>query len=99
MKNKEGILSSHELNQLKDFCNNCAKEDKKIWRKKKNPSYVPIDKKPDIPSSKNMNNKMGNKSYNYNNQKMNNNSNKKFSESFQKNWKYLNQIIKNYYIW
>ena len=45
MKNKEGIFSFQELSKLKDFCNNCAKEDKKIHEKRKNnPSYVPEEK-------------------------------------------------------
>ena len=89
MQNKEGIFSLHELNQLKNFCDNCAKEDKKIYEeRKKNPSYVPIDKKPEIPSYKNINNnKIGNKSNNNNQKNNNNNSNKKFSESFQKKLK------------
>ena len=48
MQNKEGIFSFNELLKLKDFCNNCAKEDKKIHEKRKvNPSYVPEDKKPE----------------------------------------------------
>ena len=48
MKNKEGIFSFQELSKLKDFCNNCAKEDKKIHEKRKNnPSYVPEEKKPE----------------------------------------------------
>ena len=88
MQNKEGIFSLHELNQLKNFCDNCAKEDKKIYEeRKKNPSYVPIDKKPEIPSHKINNNKIGNKSNNNNQKNNNNNSKKKFSESFQKKLK------------
>ena len=48
MKNNEGIFSFKELNKLKDFCNNCAKEDKEIHEKRKyNPSFVPKEKKPE----------------------------------------------------
>ena len=48
MKNNEGIFSFQELSKLKDFCNNCAKEDKEIHEKRKyNPSFVPKEKKPD----------------------------------------------------
>ena len=46
MQNKEGIFSFHELSQLKDFCNKCAKEDRKIYeQRKKNSYYKPEDKK------------------------------------------------------
>ena len=48
MKNNEGIFSYQELSKLKDFCNNCAKEDKEIHEKRKyNPSFVPKEKKPE----------------------------------------------------
>ena len=48
MQNKEGIFSFNELLKLKDFCNNCAKEDKEIHEKRKyNPSFVPKEKKPE----------------------------------------------------
>ena len=48
MQNKEGIFSYHELHQLRDFCNDCAKEDKRIYeQRKKNSSYMPEDKKPE----------------------------------------------------
>ena len=33
MKNNEGIFSFQEFSTLKDFCNNCAKEDKEIHEK------------------------------------------------------------------
>ena len=46
MQNKEGIFSYPELNQLKDFCYECAKEDRRIYeQRKKNSSYMPEDKK------------------------------------------------------
>ena len=80
MKNKEGIFSFQELSKLKDFCNNCAKEDKKIHEKRKNnPFYIPEEKKPEpvkqkkIPSNQvpnkgikgmNYKNKINNKSFN-----------------------------------
>ena len=103
MQNKEGIFSSHELSQLKDFCDNCAKEDKKIYEeRKKNPSYIPKDEKPGpnekskISSYKNDNNN-GNakiqKNYinatksNNHNIPKSNNNSKQFSESFQKKLK------------
>ena len=48
MQNKEGIFSFHELSQLKDFCNKCAEEDRKIFeQRKKNSFYKPEDKKPE----------------------------------------------------
>ena len=48
MENNEGIFSLQEFSQLKDFCNNCAKEDKAIHEKRKyNPSYIPKEKKPE----------------------------------------------------
>ena len=74
------MFSFHYLSDL-GFC-----VPRSLQERKKNPSYVPIDKKPEIPSHKINNNKIGNKSNN-NNQKNNNNSNKKFSESFQKKLK------------
>ena len=48
MKNNEGIFSLQELSNLKEFCRNCAKEDKEIHEKRKyNPSFVPKEKKPE----------------------------------------------------
>ena len=55
MKNKEGIFSFKELSKLKDFCNNCAKEDKEIHEKRKNnPFYAPKEKKPEPVKQKKM---------------------------------------------
>ena len=55
MQNKEGIFSFQELSKLKDFCNNCAKEDKEIHEKRKNnPYYVPKEKKPEPTKQKKM---------------------------------------------
>ena len=48
MQNKEGIFSFNELSQLKDFCNKCAEEDRKIFeQRKKNSFYKPENKKPE----------------------------------------------------
>ena len=48
MQNKEGIFSFRELSQLKDFCNKCAEEDRKIFeQRKKNSFYKPENKKPE----------------------------------------------------
>ena len=77
MKNKEGMFSFQELSKLKDFCNKCAKEDKKIHEKRKNnPYYAPEEKKPEpakqkkIPSNKSIketNNRNKINNYNPNN--------------------------------
>ncbi len=65
MQNKEGIFSLPELSQLKDFCDNCAKEDRKIYeQRKKNSSFIPEDKKPEAIKKTNINS--------YNNNKNNN---------------------------
>ena len=56
MQNKEGIFSLPELSQLKDFCDNCAKEDRKIYeQRKKNSSFIPEDKKPEAIKKTNIN--------------------------------------------
>ena len=66
MQNKEGIFSLPELSQLKDFCDNCAKEDRKIYdQRKKNSSFIPEDKKPEAIKKTNINS--------YNNNNKNNN--------------------------
>ena len=66
MQNKEGIFSLPELSQLKDFCDNCAKEDLKIYeQRKKNSSFIPEDKKPEAIKKTNINS--------YNNNNKNNN--------------------------
>ena len=66
MSNKEGIFSLPELSQLKDFCDNCAKEDRKIYeQRKKNSSFIPEDKKPEAIKKTNINS--------YNNNNKNNN--------------------------
>ena len=92
MQNKEGIFSFSELSKLRDFCNDCAKEDKKIYEaRKKNPSYVPKEEKPEpikktkMSSYKNNNNNYGNAKIqkNYINIPKSNNNSKKYSESFQ----------------
>ena len=69
MQNKEGIFSYPELNQLKDFCNECAKEDRRIYeQRKKNSSYMPEDKKPQpIKNSNPPSYQVSNQSYNNNN--------------------------------
>ena len=68
MQNKEGIFSFHELSQLKDFCNMCAKEDRKIYeQRKKNSYYKPEDKKTEpIKMSKPTSNQISYKSNNNN---------------------------------
>ena len=68
MQNKEGIFSFHELSQLKDFCNMCAKEDRKIYeQRKKNSYYKPEDKKTEtIKMSKPTSNQVSYKSSNNN---------------------------------
>ena len=77
MQNKEGIFSFHELSQLKDFCNMCAKEDRKIYeQRKKNSYYKPEDKKTEpikiskptsnqVPYKSNNNNKYGQNQVSY----------------------------------
>ena len=66
MQNKEGIFSLPELSQLKDFCDNFAKEDRKIYeQRKKNSSFIPEDKKPEAIKKTNINS--------YNNNNKNNN--------------------------
>ena len=43
-----GVFSFQELDKLKDFCKDCAKENKEIEEKrKKDPSYVPEEKQPE----------------------------------------------------
>ena len=94
MQNKEGIFSFQELSKLKDFCDNCAKEDKKIHEKRKNnPFYTPEEEKPapvkqkKIPSYQ-VSNK-GIKSTNYknkiNNNRQNNGENMFIKQNFLKN--------------
>ena len=82
MHNNEGIFSFHELSQLRDFCNNCAKEDKRIHEQRKiNSSYVPEDNEP----------KQIKKVTKTNNNKINNinksNSNVKIKNNYQENLK------------
>ena len=92
MKNKEGIFSFQELSKLKDFCNNCAKEDKEIHEKRKyNPSFVPKEKKPEPAKQKkiflNQVSNKGTKDTNYKN-KINygqSSGNKFIKHSFMKN--------------
>ena len=69
MQNKEGIFSYPELNQLKDFCNECAKEDRRIYeQRKKNSSYMPEDKNSQIIKNSNPPSyQVSNQSYNNNN--------------------------------
>ena len=54
MKNKGNkggggdVFSFQELDKLKDFCKDCAKENKEIYEKRKDdPSYVPEEKEPE----------------------------------------------------
>ena len=84
MKNKEGIFSFQELSKLKDFCNNCAKEDKKIHEKRKNnPSYVPEEKKPEpVKQRKVPSNQLSNKGIK---NKINNNGDIIIKRNFLKN--------------
>ena len=75
MKNKEGIFSLPELSQLKDFCDNCAKEDRKIYeQRKKNSSFIPEDKKPEAIKKTNINS--------YNNNNKNNKENIKVKSAY-----------------
>ena len=84
MQNKEGIFSFNELLKLKDFCNNCAKEDKKIHEKRKNnPSYVPEEKKPEpVKQRKVPSNQLSNKGIK---NKINNNGDIIIKRNFLKN--------------
>ena len=84
MRNNEGIFSFQELSKLKDFCNNCAKEDKKIHEKRKNnPSYVPEEKKPEpVKQRKVPSNQLSNKGIK---NKINNNGDIIIKRNFLKN--------------
>ena len=82
MHNNEGIFSFHELSQLRDFCNNCAKEDKRIHEQRKiNSSYVPEDNEQE--QIKKDNNQNNNKINNINK----NNTNVKIKNNYQENVK------------
>ena len=80
MQNKEGIFSLPELSQLKEFCDNCAIEDRKIYEQRKNGTYIPEDKKPEPIKKQNVNTyQYNNNNYNYNNY---NNNNNKYSQNY-----------------
>ena len=71
MQNKEGIFSFYEISQLRDFCNDCAKEDRRIYEeRKKNASYMTEYKesepiKETNPPSYQISNNTYNSNYNY----------------------------------
>ena len=91
MQNKEGIFSYPELNQLKDFCNECEKEDRRIYeQRKKNSSYMPEDKKPQpIKNSNPPSYEVSNQDYN-NNYYGQNNKNYQVQNNYQGNAKSKN---------
>ena len=98
MQNKEGIFSYPELNQLKDFCNECAKEDRRIYeQRKKNSAYMPEDKKPEAIKKPNPSSyQVSNQSYNNNNYYGQNNKDYQNQNNYQSNSKSKNTTNNNY---
>ena len=109
MQNKEGIFSFYEITQLRDFCNDCAKEDRRIYEeRKKNASYMPEDNKSEpIKETNPPSYQISNNTYNTNYKYENNNGGSETQYNYQgnetgykisnNNYNYNNNMQYNYY--